>query len=253
MKEIKSRPYKIPKIIHYCWFGDKPLPSLAIHCLESWKKYCPDYQIIQWNEKNFDINSSLYTAQAYKAKKFAFVSDYVRLWALYYYGGIYVDTDLEIIKNIDEFLYYDFFSGFESNTHVPTAIMGAKKSHHLIEELLNDYDKDSFIKNNKFDLTPNTQRITNYLIKKYNLIINNKNQVLGGDIYLFSNDYFSPKDITGIHLTDNSYTIHHFSGSWLSPRTKITKNIKENIAKFIGQDSYYKLKQLKQRFFNIFK
>ena len=105
---------RIPKVIHYCWFGRGKLPKLAKKCIKSWKKYLPDYKIIEWNEDNFDINSNQYVREAYEAKKYAFVSDYVRLYALYNYGGIYMDTDVEVIKSLDEFLIHEAFSGFES-------------------------------------------------------------------------------------------------------------------------------------------
>ena len=106
----------IPKIIHYCWFGGKPKPELAEKCIESWKKFCPDYEIVEWNEGNFNINSNLYVKQAYEAKKYAFVTDYVRLYALYTQGGIYMDTDVMVLKPLDEYLNHEAFSGFESKT-----------------------------------------------------------------------------------------------------------------------------------------
>jgi len=240
---------KIPKIIHYCWFGKKPLPKLAQKCIKSWQKYCPDYQIIRWDETNFDINSNLYVKQAYEAKKYAFVSDYVRLWVLYNYGGIYVDTDLEMVKNIDKFLIYDFFSGFENSNFVPTAIMGAVPHHPLIKELLDIYQSLSFIKlDGELDLTPNTVRITDYLVKNYNLKRNNTYQELKNGVFLYSHEYFCANDITGLKITNNTYTIHHFQGSWLPLSTKISKNIKIFIAKLIGFNNYYRIKHLKDKF-----
>lgn len=104
----------IPKIIHYIWFGGNPLPELAVKCIESWKKYCPDYEIMIWDERNFDVSVCAYTKEAYDAKKWAFVSDYVRLKALYEYGGIYMDTDVELVKSLDGFLHEKAFSGFET-------------------------------------------------------------------------------------------------------------------------------------------
>ena len=109
----------IPKVIHYCWFGKKPLPPLAVNCIDSWKKFCPDYEIIEWNEKNFDINSNTYVREAYENKKWAFVSDYVQLYALYNYGGIYMDTDVQVLKPLDAFLNDQAFSGFEAYDRVP--------------------------------------------------------------------------------------------------------------------------------------
>ena len=123
----------IPKIIHYCWFGGNPLPPLALKCIESWKKYCPDYEIKIWDESNFDININKYATEAYEAKKWAFVSDVARLWVLYNYGGIYMDTDLEVIKPLDEFLYHKAFSGFEDEVNIPTGIIASEKNNNWIK------------------------------------------------------------------------------------------------------------------------
>ena len=137
---------KIPKVIHYCWFGKNPLPELAVKCINSWKKYCPDYEIIEWNENNFDLNSVTYVKEAYEAKKWAFITDYVRLFVLYEYGGVYMDTDVELLKPIDSFLTLDAFSGFESSNAVPTGIISSRKNFKFIKELL-DYYNDKHFKN----------------------------------------------------------------------------------------------------------
>ena len=117
----------IPKVILYCWFGRGEKPELAKKCIESWKKYCPDYEFKEWNEDNFDIHSNKYVEQAYNARKFAFVTDYVRLYALYYEGGVYMDTDVEVLKPIDEFLKHKAFSSFENNNTIPTGLMASEK------------------------------------------------------------------------------------------------------------------------------
>ena len=118
---------KIPKKIHYCWFGGNPLPKETVEYIKSWKKYCPDYEIIEWNESNFDINRNLYIKQAYEAKKYAFVSDYVRVFALYKYGGIYLDTDVEVFKDFNDLLDNESFWGFEQENYIATSTIGAKK------------------------------------------------------------------------------------------------------------------------------
>ena len=211
---------KIPKTIHYCWFGGNPLPNIAVKCINSWKKYLPDYEIIEWNEDNFDVNSNLYVKEAYENKKYAFVTDYVRLLVLYNYGGIYMDTDVEIIKNIDVFLDNNAFSSFENNNYIPTGIMAAKKGNKWIKMLLDEYDDLKFIKDDgTFDLTTNVIRITEATIKNYNLIPNDTFQDLG-DVVLYPHDYFCPKNwFSGkIEITSNTYAIHHFNGSWHSKR-----------------------------------
>ena len=123
----------IPKIIHYCWFGGKPLSPMARRCIDSWKKYCPDYQIKRWDETNFDLNSCTYIREAYEAKKWAFITDYVRLCVMYNYGGIYMDTDVEVLKNLDCFLSEKAFSGFESVDRIPTGIMASEKECPIIK------------------------------------------------------------------------------------------------------------------------
>lgn len=207
----------IPKIIHYCWFGGNPLPQLAIKCIDSWKRYCPDYEIKEWNDRNFDIRCNNYVRQAYEAKKYAFVSDYARLFILFNYGGIYMDTDVELLKPIDKFLLHEAFSGFETQEHIPTGIIASVKHHLFFKELLSYYSERQFIQNDgSYDLTTNVLTITDYCVKS-GLKLNNTLQNINGFI-LYPQDYFCPKNYrTGkINLTSNSYAIHHFAGSWQS-------------------------------------
>ena len=215
-----NKKESIPKKIHYCWFGRKEKPRIVRKCINSWKKILIGYEIIEWNEDNFDVNSNLYVKEAYENKKYAFVTDYVRLLILYNYGGIYMDTDVEIIKNIDVFLDNNAFSSFENNNYIPTGIMAAKKGNKWIKMLLDEYDDLKFIKDDgTFDLTTNVIRITEATIKNYNLIPNDTFQDLG-DVVLYPHDYFCPKNwFSGkIEITSNTYAIHHFNGSWHSKR-----------------------------------
>ena len=201
----------IPKIIHSCWFGGGQKSPLMLKCIDSWKRFCPDYEIIEWNESNFDVNSNDYVKGAYEAKKYAFVSDYVRLYALYKFGGVYVDCDLEIRKNIDAFLHNRAFSGFETKDYIPTAIMGAEREHPWIKDLLGYYENRKFIKeDNTLDLTTNTKTITEITKEKYNLILNNKKQVLNEGIHIYPNFVLCSNVINS-----KNYSVHHFSGSWL--------------------------------------
>ena len=146
----------IDKVIHYCWFGYNPKSDLINRCIESWKKYCPDYQIIEWNESNFDVNMFDYTRQAYKEKKYAFVSDVARLYVVYNYGGIYLDTDIELKDSLDNFLGYDGWFNWESNLFIATGLgFGAQKGNKLVKDMLEDYkDKKFYKKNGSIDLTP---------------------------------------------------------------------------------------------------
>lgn len=242
----------IPKIIHYCWFGKGEKPELARKCIESWKKYCPNYEFKEWNEDNFDINSNEYVKQAYESRKFAFVTDYVRLYALYHEGGVYMDTDVEVLKPVDEFLKHKAFSSFENNNMIPTGLMAAEKGNEWIKDLLNEYNDLKFIdKDGKMDLTTNVTRITNLTRDKYGLKLESSYQDLkDGIVTMYPHEYFCPKDWeTGkINLTENTYTIHHFSGSWHGEAEKkqadeYRKRLKKYIDKYGEEDGKRKLNQ----------
>jgi mannosyltransferase OCH1-like enzyme len=204
----------IPKIIHYCWFGKSKLPKLQVKCIESWKEHCPDYEIIEWNEDNFDISSNKYVYEAYNKKKWAFVSDYVRLYVLYHFGGIYMDTDTEVLKPIDIFLSNNSFFGFESEKFVFASPIGSIKYHPTLKSLLKYYNNRSFMKNDgSCDLTTIVVMITNHLMAK-GLIPNNSFQIVNG-ITIYPTEYFCPIDSTGkLKITNNTYAIHHFVASW---------------------------------------
>ena len=207
----------IPKVIHYCWFGRGEMPELSKRCLESWNQYLPDYKKIEWNEDSFDINSNLFVKQAYESKKFAFVADYVRLYALYHHGGIYLDSDVEVIKNLDCFLTHPAFSGFEAKNWIPTGTMGSIQGHPWIGRLFEYYKNRPFIRENgTMDLTTNVFIISD--ISGESLIGKGiiTSRYLKNDVHIYPNDYFCPKDYStsNITLTKNSHTIHHFAGSW---------------------------------------
>lgn len=227
----------IPKIIHYCWFGGKPLPELACKCIESWKKYCPDYEIKRWDETNFDLDYNHYVREAYDAQKWAFVTDVVRLYALVNEGGIYMDTDVEVFKPLDDFLKYEAFSGFESSKDIPTGIMASEKDQALLTELLNEYNGLHFLKQDgTYDDTTNVIRITNTCLK-YGFVPNNQLQTVKG-FTLFPKDYFCPKDCCTwkVSITNNTHTFHHFDGSWLTDEQKMAKNLREKYKKYLPLD-----------------
>lgn len=205
----------IPKILHYCWFGRGQKTTLALKCLESWKKYLPEYEFKEWNEDNFDITQNLYVREAYEKRKYAFVTDFVRLYALYHEGGVYVDMDVEVIGSFDQFLHHHAFSGFETDGYVPTGMMAAEKGSVWAKELLDQYEVRKFVKEDgSLDLLANTKAITAYMLEK-GLVLNNKYQDFPGLCTMYPSDYFCPKDHrTGkIKCTKNTVCIHHFAGS----------------------------------------
>lgn len=249
----------IPKKIHYCWFGRNPLPELAEKCLSSWREHLPDYEIIKWNEDNFDIDSHIFVKEAYEAKKFAFVSDYVRLYALYNFGGIYMDTDVEVLKSIDNFLFEDAFSGFEDETRIPTAIMGCKPKHAFFRELIDYYEGRHFIKpDGTPDMTTNVDVITNICLG-YGFKPNNEKQTIC-NMTFYPKEYFCPLTYNSfkVQRTVNTHTIHHFSGSWHEDYNnnlkrffrrlfqRAMKGIKRIIIKIAGDRIYSKLKNMRR-------
>lgn len=223
----------IPKTIHYCWFGRGQMPDLARKCIESWKKYLPEYKIKEWNEDNFDLDLYPYAREAYDNRKFAFVTDIVRLYALYNEGGIYMDTDVEVLKPLDQFLHHTAFSGFENDKSIPTGIMASEKGGKWAKDNLDYYIDKHFIKEDgSFDLTTNVTTITNYMLP-LGLKQNNTYQDFPGLITFYPKDYFCPKSVATrkVNLTPNSATIHHFDGSWI-PKSQKRKMA---IARFIGK------------------
>ena len=250
----------IPKIIHYCWFGGNPLPESAIKCIESWKKFFPDYEIKEWNESNFDINAIKYTSEAYKAKKFAFVSDYARFWILYKYGGLYFDTDVEVIKNMDDIIAKGPFMGCEkgaSDTSVasvapglglgvnPGLGLGVNPGLGLYKEMLDLYATLSFFNNNGSYNQKTIVQYTTEVLCGHGLKATNDIQQCTG-VWIYPVDYFCPLDYaTGVlNITDNSRTIHWYSATWISKSQKIYKRIENVIGEKIAHKLSYFLKKI---------
>lgn len=216
----------IPKSVHYCWFGRKPLPESAEKCIRSWRKYLPDYEIKLWNEDNFDVNIIQYTREAYDAKKYAFVSDYARFWILYNYGGLYFDTDVELIKPIDDIIDRGPFMGCErSADSVESALrmgvapglgLGVNPGLGLYAEILNYYNSLNFLNADGIpDTSETVVTITSRILCKYGLELTDKIQHCAG-VWIYPKDYFSPKDVDSklITITDNTRSIHHYDATW---------------------------------------
>lgn len=208
----------IPKVIHYCWFGRGEKPALMKKCIKSWKKYCPDYEIIEWNEDNFDIDSCLWTKQAYEAKKYAFVADYVRLYVLEKYGGIYMDTDQELIKPLEPFMNHKFFCGFINENYVNMGLMGTAKETPVIKAMLEYYDGRAFIQDGDMDCEPNTD-ITIDIFKSFNVQFNNEYQELE-ELVVYPDTYFCPTSCLTVDncISDETVAIHHWAMTWRSEK-----------------------------------
>ena len=218
----------IPKIIHYIWFGGKELTPLAEECLASWKERMPEWQIMRWDETNFDIDAApVYVQQAYKARKYAFVSDYVRLWALEQYGGVYVDTDVKVLKSYEPLLNDTAFIGFEeSKAHLPgTCVMGCEAHCRWVRDMLALYDDIEFIRQDgSLDMTTNVERMGAVMIKelKANEQYWKKNRYIEKwGLRIYTHDYFSPITSTRVmRKTKNTYSIHYFAESWRDGKKK---------------------------------
>ena len=208
----------IPKVIHYCWFGGNPLPEKDKEKLESWKKFCPDYQIIEWNESNYDYTKNQYMREAYAEKKYAFLSDYARLDIVYNHGGIYLDTDVLMLKNIDEFLAEKAFCGYETSEFIGLGLVfGAEKHTPIIKELMDYYeDKSFYFPDGRINNTPITF-YTNAVLAPKGLRRDNTKQTIEG-LTVYPTRYFNPRGYFGEHYgnIEDAYTFHDYNSSWVS-------------------------------------
>ena len=199
----------IPKIIHYCWFGGKEKPEIVRKCIATWKEHMPDWEFKEWNESNFDINYNEYTKKSYEEKKYAFTSDIARLWALYNYGGIYMDTDVKVFQPLDKFLKYDFFTGFEQQHYPVTATMGAKEGNKLIKEMLDIYNNKMFETHTNWHEYETNTMIMSDIIGKYFDRDKVKFQEIE-NMAIYPRETFCSHEI----LDNNVYTQHLMLGSW---------------------------------------
>ena len=263
----------IPKTIHYCWFGNAQKPKNVLKCIASWKKYCPDYEIIEWNESNIDVNMNRYTKQAYDAKAWGFVPDYLRLWIIYNYGGVYLDTDVQIVKSFDGLLSNKAFCGFEAGyaeygLYVALGLgFGAEAGNEIIKKHMELYDGLSFINDDGSNNQIPSPNYTTDLLCEYGLNRYSDTIQQCGDFIVFPTDYFCPKRFsTGLTvLTENSYSIHHFDASWFDEEEQARKrdnwkkyeriafihnviHIPNRIAmSLMGKERYEKLKMIVKR------
>lgn len=236
----------IPKIIHCCWFGGGPLPKSVKKFMDTWRKHLPDYEIQVWTENEFDPLTSIpYVREAYQCRKFAFVSDYVRLYALSQYGGIYLDTDVEVLKSLDPFLETPFMC-FENDDHLSTAVIAAEPSTGWVRDVLKKYQDRTFLKDGVMDLTTNVEFISEEFLKR-GLQVGGKKQVVE-DVTIYPSSYFSPKSWgTGkYHITEETAVVHHFAGTWHSATSRI-------LSIFFSNNTIIKIASFKEEVLNLIK
>lgn len=236
----------IEKKIHYCWFGGKPLPKEAKKCIDSWKKYFPDFEIIEWNENNFNINYNKYTSEAYKNRKYAYVADVARLYVIYNYGGVYFDVDVEVIKNYKDIIKNEAFFGLEKEGYLNTGLgFGAIKKSQIVKQLLDDYkDRDFVTQDGKLNLIP-CPEINSKIFLKNGFDLKNKIQTIN-NITIYPTEYFNPlEDSTGkIKKTKNTHSIHWYAKSWVPKHLIIRSKILKPIRKILGIEAYNKIKKI---------
>ena len=222
---------KIPKIIHYCWFGGNPLPELAQKCIASWKKFLPDYEIKEWNESNFDVYGTVYSAEAYRLKKYAHVSDYARFWILYHYGGIYFDTDVEVIRPLDDILARGSFMGFECqegtsednpNGNIAAGLgIGVPPGHPLFRQMVDYYEHIHYVRWDGKNTGNVVMHLTNLLDFEHKQVFDD-HVVSVNDIFVYPIEYFCPLNYyTGeMNITENTRAIHHYMASWVKKSSR---------------------------------
>lgn len=220
---------RIPKTIHYCWFGEKEIPKQQKKWMKSWKDYCPEYEIVEWNESNYDVYKTKYISQAYEMKKWAFVSDYARIDIINNYGGVYLDTDVELIKNIDLMLMNDAFCGFELSQYVAYGLgFGSRKNNPILEDIKGYYDNNSFILDNGNLNQTACPVVQTEVMKKYGLKCNGEFQIVNGMAVYPSRVLCGMSPISFRVEKDPLYTyaIHHYEGSWVADKQEKEMMIK---------------------------
>jgi len=237
---------KIPKIIHYCWFGKGEKPQIVNKCIDSWKKILLDYEIIEWNENNFDINCNKYVKEAYENKKYAFVSDYARVYVLYHMGGIYLDTDTEVFRSLDGFLEEESFWGFEEKNYIATSTIGAREGNKLIKIFLDFYEGKSFYETSQNIETSTNVQIVTKIMEEIGFKMNGEKQSITDRGTIYPQSHFSPYDYINLinKKDEDTYTMHHFYKSWISPKDKLKSNIKNLLAKTIGGENIARVRKI---------
>lgn len=225
----------IPKIIHYCWFGRGEKPELAKKCIASWRKFCPDFEIREWNEDNCDCLAMPFMAEAYAAKKYAFVSDVMRLIVLEQYGGVYFDTDVELLRGISPLMDDEGFIGFENEQYVASGLTIAAVPHQpVIQAMIEEYQKLHFTRADGTTNAVGCPRLNTDVMERFGLVRNGREQIVAG-IHVYPAEWFNPMDsVTGkLTKTANTYSVHWYSMSWLPKRARIKSKIGRLVRRFM--------------------
>lgn len=233
----------IPKKIHYCWLSGDPFPELIAKCIDSWKKMLPDYEFILWDTNRFDLESNVWVKQAFETKKYAFAADYIRLYAVFTYGGIYLDGDIEVLKSFDELLDLPYFIGAEGNSTIEAGVFGAEQGACWLADCLSYYDNRSFIKEDGMLDIITLPKIMMAQIHKNHTITELTNPIVsdlsyskGKELFMLPKDFFCAKNHgTGvIEKTKNTFCIHHFAMSWLPKKRTFLPNLKRRLMELFG-------------------
>lgn len=227
----------IPKIIHYCWLSKDPIPEALKTYMDTWKVKLPDYEFMLWNFDRFDINSSIWVKEAFEKKKYAFAADYIRLFSVYNYGGIYLDMDVEVLKTFNPFLNTSLLMGYETGGSLEMGVFGAVKGQPFIRAILESYDRPFVNNDDSLNVLP-MPYVVDEICKKMNyqiVICNEPNSLETKRINVLPAEYFSPKNwkLNKVFLTENTICIHQFHGSWISKTDKVKKVIKQTIKRLI--------------------
>lgn len=251
---LENEVKKIPHIIHYCWFGKNPKPLIVVKCIESWKKYLPGYEIIEWNEENSDIDSLEYTREAYKARNWAYVSDYVRFIKLYEHGGVYFDTDVELLRSIpDEIMMNEAFTCVETTNDInPGLVFACCKGNAFVKEILDDYSNSKY-EMKKNELTTVNIRVSK-LMEKYGFEYSGKYQLING-IAIYPSEYFCgyDQDLHIKKITENTISVHHYASSWMTKSQQRKRQFQKVLKNIIGIKKYERIIKLKRSVFGISK